>query len=56
MTPEHPDLNPGDEAFPGTRNTGDDLCPECSGAGEVDGRQCDNCGGRGTVVVGIGGA
>jgi DnaJ-class molecular chaperone len=56
MTADHPDLNPGDEAFPGTESTGDDICPECDGTGRIDGDECENCGGRGTVVVGIGGA
>lgn len=48
-------LNPGDEAAPGTPGTGDDICPLCRGTGQLDGATCDNCGGSGTVVQGIGG-
>ena len=49
-------LNPGDEAARGTPGTGEDVCPECNGSGRIDGARCRNCGGRGTVVRGIGGA
>jgi hypothetical protein len=52
-----PKLNPGDEAPPGTPGTGEDVCPECNGKGKkADGRRCENCGGTGNVVRGIGGA
>lgn len=53
--PEQP-LNPGDEAAPGTPNTGEDICPACGGSGELDGGECANCGGTGKVIRGIGGA
>ena len=49
-------LNPGDEAARGTPGTGDDICPECNGRGRIDGAPCPNCGGRRTIVRGIGGA
>ena len=49
-------LNPGDEAAPGTPGTGENICPKCSGSGELDGAPCENCGGTGKVIVGIGGA
>ena len=50
-------LNPGDEAAPGTPGTGEDICPDCAGAGrDRDGRSCTNCGGTGKIVRGIGGA
>ncbi len=49
-------LNPGDEATPGTPGTGEDICPECRGSGRIDGSPCPNCGGRGMIVKGIGGA
>lgn len=49
-------LNPGDEAAPGTESTGEDVCPKCGGDGIVDGAECENCGGLGTVVRVIGGA
>lgn len=47
--------NPGDQAEPGTPGTGEDICPECSGSGRIDGGDCPNCGGTGKVVQGIGG-
>jgi hypothetical protein len=48
-------LNPGDEAARGTPGTGEDICPECNGSGRIDGTPCPNCGGRGTIVRGVGG-
>lgn len=49
-------INPGDEAEPGTPGTGEDICPVCGGDGRLeDGRACDNCGGIGKVIEGIGG-
>ena len=54
-TPE-PDLNPGDEAFPGTPGAGEDVCEACSGSGKLsDGKPCPQCGGSGRVMRGIGG-
>ncbi|MDQ6618720.1 MAG: hypothetical protein M3Z31_03320 [Pseudomonadota bacterium] len=49
-------MNPGDEAAPGTPGTGEDVCPDCDGEGQRDGRACDTCGGTGRVIKGIGGA
>ena len=48
--------SPGDEAARGTPGTGEDICLQCHGSGRVDGKQCPNCGGRGKIVRGIGGA
>lgn len=49
-------LNPGDDAAPGTPGTGEDICPRCGGKGTIEGGQCQNCGGTGKVIEGIGGA
>ena len=50
-------VNPGDQARPGTPGTGENMCPKCSGSGKrKDGSQCEHCGGTGKVVVGVGGA
>ena len=50
------DLNPGDEAAPGTVGSGDDVCPVCSGSGKnAGGNDCPNCRGTGIVTEGIGG-
>jgi DnaJ-class molecular chaperone len=48
--------NPGDEARPGTPGTGEDICPQCQGRGEIARSRCPNCGGTGRIVEGIGGA
>ncbi len=36
--------------------SGENVCPECSGTGQVDGKECTACQGTGTVVEPIGGA
>jgi DnaJ-class molecular chaperone len=48
-------LNPGDDAPPGTPGTGEDVCPDCTGSGRVQGRPCEACGGTGVVIKGIAG-
>ncbi len=50
-----PSLNPGDEAEPGTRGSGEAVCPECRGSGRIGERGCPNCGGSGKIIEGIGG-
>jgi len=53
--PEH-ELNPGDEAEPGTPGAGEDVCEACAGSGTLsDGKSCPMCGGSGRVMRGIGG-
>ena len=49
-------INPGDEAAPGTPGTGENVCPVCNGSGRIDTEECQNCGGTGKVIEGIGGA
>jgi protein-arginine kinase activator protein McsA len=49
-------LNPGDEAPPGTPGTGEAVCPECGGTGKLRSGKCANCGGTGKVIKAIGGA
>ena len=49
------DMNPGDEAPPGTPGTGEDLCPKCSGSGKLENKPCEECGGTGKVITGISG-
>ena len=58
VTPGTPrDTNPGDQARPGTPGTAESICPKCSGSGKgKDGSRCENCGGTGKVIVGVGGA
>ena len=47
--------NPGDEAPAGTPGTGENLCPNCKGSGNVEGKRCPNCEGTGKVIEGIAG-
>lgn len=49
--------NPGDDAAPGTEQTGEMTCPACHGSGKSgDQGPCANCGGTGLVVVTVGDA
>lgn len=51
---------PGDEVAPGTPQSGEGLCPKCSGKGATkgatDGAPCPECGGTGRVTVLVGDA
>lgn len=56
VIPPDRDLNPGDEAAPGTPGSGENVCSHCKGRGVMeDGGQCPMCGGTGIVIEGIGG-
>ena len=48
-------MKPGDEAEPGTKGTGDDICPVCGGTGKKDGSECAECSGTGIITRAIGG-
>lgn len=51
------DMNPGDQAPPGSPQTGENVCPKCKGKGtRADGAQCENCGGTGKVIELVGDA
>ena len=50
-----PQLAPGDDAPPGSKGTGENLCPECQGTGLVSNVPCQNCNGTGIVIEGIAG-
>ena len=54
--PDHTDLNPGDDAAPGTPGTGENLCPARSGSGEKGSQKYEGCNGTGKLIEGIGGA
>ncbi|MDB5368845.1 MAG: hypothetical protein JWP20_403 [Roseomonas sp.] len=47
---------PGDDAPAGTPGTGDDICPDCQGSGQINEKPCETCKGTGVVTKGIGGA
>jgi DnaJ-class molecular chaperone len=51
------DMNPGDEAPPGSPQTGENVCRECNGKGTTaDGARCESCGGTGKVIAIVGDA
>lgn len=54
--PNEPDMNPGDEVKPGTEQSGEHVCPKCSGFGEVAGSPCQACGGTGRITALVGDA
>jgi DnaJ-class molecular chaperone len=61
--PTSPDMpaastnNPGDQAAPGTEQTGENTCPVCGGSGRMpDQAKCSNCGGSGIVIETVGDA
>ncbi|HVL70942.1 MAG TPA: hypothetical protein VM434_03560 [Beijerinckiaceae bacterium] len=47
---------PGDEARPGSPQTGEQICPACRGSGRVGAAPCADCGGSGRVVRLVGDA
>ena len=51
-----PERNPGDETRPGSKQSGDQICPACDGSGRVDRAACPDCGGTGRVAVIVGDA
>ena len=51
------DMNPGDQAPPGSAQTGENVCPKCGGKGQqANGSPCENCGGTGKVIEIVGDA
>ena len=54
-TQDKPKLSPGDVAEAGTPGTGEDVCPDCKGSGQIGSAPCATCGGTGKVTEGIGG-
>jgi len=55
-SPNATQMQPGDEAPPGTPGTGENICPICRGSGRVGQSLCPDCGGTGKIIEGIGGA
>jgi DnaJ-class molecular chaperone len=47
---------PGDEARPGSPQTGEQICPACHGSGRLGAASCAECGGSGRVVRLVGDA
>lgn len=47
---------PADEAAPGSRQSGQHVCPACDGSGRIDGAPCPDCRGTGTITAIVGDA
>jgi DnaJ-class molecular chaperone len=54
--PAESSRNPGDEARPGSPQTGEQICPDCRGSGRRGRKPCETCGGTGRVVRIVGDA
>ena len=50
-----PNVNPGDEAAPGTPGAAENVCPDCKGSGQLNNAPCKTCGGTGKVIEGLAG-
>ncbi|MGE5525962.1 MAG: hypothetical protein ACM3SS_19785, partial [Rhodospirillaceae bacterium] len=51
------DMNPGDQAPPGSPQSGERICPRCGGTGkQASGTRCEFCGGTGRVIELVGDA
>ena len=48
--------NTGDEDAPGTKQTGENVCPTCHGSGSLDRKPCPDCDGSGMTIAIIGDA
>jgi DnaJ-class molecular chaperone len=48
--------NPGDEDAPGAKQTGENICPTCSGSGRLGEKPCPDCGGSGQITAIVGDA
>ena len=48
--------SPGDQAWPGTKQTAENTCPKCGGSGRIDEKACPNCAGTGKVIEIVGDA
>ena len=50
------DRNPGDETRPGSKQSGEQICPACGGSGRAENAACPECGGTGRVTAIVGDA
>lgn len=50
------DATRGSEQPAGSVAMGENICPTCSGRGQLDGKPCPTCDGSGKVIEPIGGA
>lgn len=48
--------NLGDEDAPGSKQTGENICPTCSGSGRIGEKPCPDCDGSGRVTTIVGDA
>ena len=54
--PDRDRKNPGDEDAPSTKQTGENICPTCSGSGRHGEKTCSDCGGSGRITAIVGDA
>jgi len=47
---------PGDETAPDSQQSGEAICPTCSGHGRVEGKACPACEGTGVITAIVGDA
>ena len=47
---------PEDDELLDAEGAGENVCPQCSGSGTLDGDTCPTCGGSGKVIEEVGGA
>lgn len=51
-----PPRRPGDEDAPGTKQTGEAVCPRCAGTGRLGQEPCPECAGTGRITAIVGDA
>ena len=56
VMPEPDGKKPGDEDVPGSKQTGEHICPACGGTGKLDQEPCPDCDGSGQITVIVGDA
>jgi DnaJ-class molecular chaperone len=49
-----PGMNPGDEVKAGTKQSGENVCPDCGGAGRIAVGKCPTCNGTGKIIALVG--
>ena len=50
------ELNKADEDEPGATQTGEAICPDCGGSGELNSGRCPGCAGTGRITAIVGDA
>ena len=56
VMPEPDGKKPGDEDVPGSKQTGEHICPACGGTGKLNQEPCPDCDGSGQITIIVGDA